>query len=92
MDYVQPHLNPPPPPPTNVDYVFLLYQLWHISWKKGTVDLVKVKKKNRDIGLGLKPPPPLLDLVHQNVFFYFPKNSFQIHHNTCSDPLAEHVH
>ena len=32
-------------PPTNVDYVFLLYQLWHKSWKEGKiwmVDLVKV--------------------------------------------------
>ena len=33
----------------------------------------KKKKKKKDIELGLKPHPPLLDLVHQNVFlFYLP--------------------
>ena len=31
------------------------------------VDLVKVKKNNRDIGLWWKPPP-LVDLIHQNLF------------------------
>ena len=47
---------------------FLLYQLWHIPWKEGMVDLVK-KTKNGDIWFDLKPPT-LLDLV--KMFFYLP--------------------
>ena len=53
-----------PPPPINVDYViFLLYQLWHISWKEGenmNGGLIKIKKGTLDFGGN---PSPHVDLI-----------------------------
>ena len=52
------------PSPHKCGLCFLLYQLWHISWKEGktwVMDLVKVKKRVT-LNFGINPPS-FVDLI-----------------------------
>ena len=56
MDLIQPHQKPPCPPLMWTVF-FVLYQLWHISWKEGKNMNGGLSKKTGDIGLSRKPLP-----------------------------------
>ena len=70
MDYVQLTSKPPTPAPLNVDYVFfhpcfiVLFQYLDIFFT------LKVKKICEKWIRTKTPPPPIVDLIHQNVVFF----------------------
>ena len=81
MDLVQPYTKPPRPP-TNVDGFCWLNQLCHISWKEGMVDLASLKKTHLT---SAETPPPLMDLIHQNMCYFLSKFA----HNALEEFLPQ---
>ena len=64
----------PPPPPTSPQmwtmFFYCTTYVIGISWKEGTVDLVKVFLKMGTLDFSGNPPAPFVDLIHQNIFLF----------------------
>ena len=64
--------------PLNMDYVFFS-PLFYCSFPIFRHNFFIKSKKKCESGLGLKPPPPIMDLIHPNFFLNFPKPIYGLH-------------